>query len=766
MKKVLYLFLILTATLLLSGCDFLYANHPTFSCVEDFEIGLGEEVVNPNCDIKALSKNEGDITENIVITGDVDNTVPGTYQLTYSVRDSTGKETTETVTVTVKDMQLSYPTGTYNYRFANTELRYTFLAAAEKWLVENQIGGIPLLSKGSVVSYTYRVLLPTEQYIPVMGYGHDYGSMTMDDQSVIMFDGTVGNENQFTFRDRINENPITFNQWMYDTYSDSKVMNYYYDSLYKFEFNDDLSGFAIKPSMSTDYPKAVNPTVLNNGQEMSTVWRVSIRDDLKWYYHPNIKTEIGFDPCDYQNNITANDFIDTFKLAFDEEWFRAVSGGGDFVMMYRIKGLMEYSNGEIPWEEVGIKVIDDYTIEFEFEEDWDQYSITYFLNSFVMTPISLNLYDYLEGKTETYGSSPYTIGYHGAYYIDEYIEDTVIRLKENPNYHSPDKYFYTGHDFLIIQDDLDAFNAFVEGKLDIFKSPIAAGGDSYGGMQDKVILGPTVYRLMINSLKTTENQIEYNPSSTWVPEPILGNYDFKDAMFFAIDRNSFKTSISRSVKPSMYYFNQAYILDPQQGIPFRTTQYGQSVGEKMYPGTTGYNPQQATYLFKSAVDQLLAEGYYQEGTEESPYVIEIRLLTYLNSELFMETALHIEEQFESLFVYEDKFITVDVIIEERDYPNIYHDYMIPGEFDIAIGGISGNLLCPSSYLDMFRSDNKSGFFLNPGVDTSKAEIEVRYVDDEGNYHREMWSFDAISTVLMEDVYIENGVEILLPDFVN
>ncbi|MGE4572108.1 MAG: hypothetical protein AB7E09_05120, partial [Candidatus Izemoplasmatales bacterium] len=85
--------------------------------------------------------------------------------------------------------------------------------------------------------------------------------------------------------------------------------------------------------------------------------------------------------------------------------------------------------------------------------------------------------------------------------------------------------------------------------------------------------------------------------------------------------------------------------------------------------------------------------------------------------------------------------------------------------------ISGSTLDAASFLDVFADDNRGGFTLNWGIDTSTAEIPVKYVtrdyDEFGNlldthYHHEMWSFNAINSVLNGQKYIIDGEESLAP----
>ena len=102
----------------------------------------------------------------------------------------------------------------------------------------------------------------------------------------------------------------------------------------------------------------------------------------------------------------------------------------------------------------------------------------------------------------------------------------------------------------------------------------------------------------------------------------------------------------------------------------------------------------------------------------------------------------------------------------KDFPEIYFDYMMIGEFDLAVGGISGSTMYAGSFLDVFSSDNRSGFTLNWGIDTSIAEIEVIYYDYNNVRHREMWSYDAIASAFGGKEYIVDGEDRRLPNVKN
>ena len=273
--------------------------------------------------------------------------------------EATTEATTEGTTADPYPEEPTYPTGLYNYKFQTSEVRHTFMAAAEKFLMNNMYGGVPLFANGGFALYSDRLQLPVDDYIPVMGYGTGYATMTADDSTVIMADDAPGEVGEYTYRTTISTNPGTWNQWLYDTSTDSDMMGIYMDAPYTYQFNDDKTGYAVNPSMMATNPVPVDSTITPTGKEVSTVWRMEVRDDLEWFYHPD--TDISNLPAGHEV-IDANDFYETYKLALTNEWFRAVSGGGDFLNPNTgIVGAEDYVEEmtEANWAAVGINLIDD-----------------------------------------------------------------------------------------------------------------------------------------------------------------------------------------------------------------------------------------------------------------------------------------------------------------------------------------------------------------------------------------------------------------------
>ena len=144
--------------------------NPSITGVSDATLFIGNAFDQLD-GITAADTEDGDLTTSIQVSGDLDLSQAGTYTLTYTVTDGDGGSASVTRSVVVEEADMVYPTGFYNYKFATTELRHTFMAAAEGFLMNTMYGGIPLYASGSFALYSARLQLPVEEYVAVMGYG-------------------------------------------------------------------------------------------------------------------------------------------------------------------------------------------------------------------------------------------------------------------------------------------------------------------------------------------------------------------------------------------------------------------------------------------------------------------------------------------------------------------------------------------------------------------------------------------------------------------
>ncbi|WP_195263910.1 glycosyl hydrolase family 18 protein [Clostridium sp. 1001275B_160808_H3] len=115
---------------------------PVINGVANKEIKIGS-TFNPLTGVTASDKEDGDLTSKVVVSGTVDTTKVGTYNLTYSVTDSKGLVTTAKATITVVDnttpeIPTYSPTKAY---VAGDVVMYNGVKYRAKWWTQGETPG-------------------------------------------------------------------------------------------------------------------------------------------------------------------------------------------------------------------------------------------------------------------------------------------------------------------------------------------------------------------------------------------------------------------------------------------------------------------------------------------------------------------------------------------------------------------------------------------------------------------------------------------------
>ncbi|MGG7177941.1 glycosyl hydrolase family 18 protein [Clostridium paraputrificum] len=150
--------------------------------------------------VKAIDKEDGDITNKVVVTGNVNVRVPGTYELVYSVTDSNGATRSVKCAVTVdyrkKPMANTYdPNKTYDMRDANNTVIYNGAVYKCNWYSVKGIepGTNPIY--WVYVEEAYEIIPPPAYIIDLASVANAYntvkGNNNYDEECDLNKDGIV-----------------------------------------------------------------------------------------------------------------------------------------------------------------------------------------------------------------------------------------------------------------------------------------------------------------------------------------------------------------------------------------------------------------------------------------------------------------------------------------------------------------------------------------------------------------------------------------------
>lgn len=738
---------------------------PTFAGVDAVSVEA-YEVFDALNGVTATDAEDGNLTASVVVKStNVNTDIIGSYTVVYEVEDSTGNVTTATRYITVvAPGEESYPLAQYLSGVDLSKLpasdKAILFAAAERYLLENVYAGVPLYTRASRVMYSDRVQLYSPEYNGVLGFGTAFSQLSEDDSHVLMYGDTYGNAGEYTWRASFNTDPTSLNPWNADDSNTATFTDWFNGALYDFQFDSTKTGYEILPSLAKSEPIPVNPTVIN-GKTYAKIWQIELRDDLQWKFHPD--TNVSGLPAGYAT-LDATDYLWTWQHALTERWFRARTGGGDFVSQ-GIKNAAEFLAGNATLAEVGLRLAEGKTntLELEYINEKSTFEIKYGFAGAVLTPVNQELY---EALGEGYGLTPETVASSGIYYFETWTPGQLLTFQQNLLHPDAALYHYTGYQYRFIDGSDILFAEFLAGRLESVAVPASQVTTYANDPRVKTAPDATTWRLMINGFGTPEARDAYiaeNPGvgidESFEPEPILSYLPMRQALYYGFDRYYAAVDLVKLYLPAHTLFAPTYFLDGESGLSVRGTPEGQAIVDEFGGSSNGYFPSAAVLLFKQAVAAAIANGDYVAGTSTNYTVIELKLFwaSSGNTSAQMMVA-NLKEQYEALLVDDVNFVRLNIVINDVAFPGNYYDYMMVANMDLGIGGISGSLLDAPSFLDVFSDDNRGGFTLNWGIDTSTPNIPVAYHNLAGQLVFEKWSYNAIVEALTGRIYVKNGVE--------
>ena len=149
------------------------------------------------------------------------------------------------------------------------------------------------------------------------------------------------------------DKPKAAEQIYYNVYSsDWPSLNYMYES------SADLCANFIDTLVEYDNYGILQPCLAESWEcsEDGLIWTFHLRKGVKW---------MTADMEEYGADVVADDFVYSASRILDSS-LTQVSNTSD--ILYVIKNAEAYFNGECDWEDVGVKAIDDYTLEYTLEQ--------------------------------------------------------------------------------------------------------------------------------------------------------------------------------------------------------------------------------------------------------------------------------------------------------------------------------------------------------------------------------------------------------------
>ena len=385
-------------------------------------------------------------------------------------------------------------------------------------------------------------------------------------------------------------NPLTYTQ----SYSSTQIKRSSM-TLYTYTPNADYTACEVAGELAAEDPIQVD--------EEGKVWQIKIREGCVW--------ENG-EPLD------ANDVYYTWKMILDPKLanLRASNFANDGIEIVKA---MDYFQGNASWDEVGLKLIDDHTLEIHTVSMQSPTEVMFHLAHPANCIINEEYYEkgMNADRTENkYGTSKENYISCGPFIVENWINDAEITFKKNPNYPYADRIWLAGINIKVVEDSSTQLQLFENGEVDY----VNLSTSNYLKYEEdpRVLLAPynSVRHVVINTI---------NPE-----KPILANEKFRQALYYGSDRQSLASLTKQN--PAEYIVPTTHMVDLNTNTSFRETEEGKANRKENF----GYDPEKAKQLF----DEAMAE----EGLDKLTLTLH-----YSDTELMAQMSEFLQQSWPKVF---------------------------------------------------------------------------------------------------------------------
>ncbi|HTB64426.1 MAG TPA: peptide ABC transporter substrate-binding protein [Opitutales bacterium] len=431
-----------------------------------------------------------------------------------------------------------------------------------------------------------------------------------------------------------------------------------------------------------------DPVTLEPRPGVATSWEYDDKT-LTWTFHlrPEAKWSNG-DP------LVAGDFVFSFQRMLTPEL------GADYAnMLYPIKNAKAFNDGTLKdFSQVGVKAIDDHTLQIQLEHPTGYFlELCYHQTYLPVHPPTIKKFDAMARRDSGWDKPESFVG-NGPFVLTKYVLGDVVEVKKNPLYWNAAAIRLNGIRFYPIADVNAEERAFRNGALHITSTLPPPRIPAYRDTHSPYLRVMPVYGSYFYTINTRKEKGALND-----PRVRL-------ALNMAIDRQALVDHVTRG---------------------------GQIPSYTMTPPSAQYQPRAHFTEDVAAAQKLLAEAGYPGGKGIPP----IELL-YNTSDAHRAVAEYLQAAWK-------KNLGVDVHLANTAV-SAWLDRRHNADFDIIRAGWYGDYLDPSTFLELFASDNEME---QSGWKSDKYDAFIADAQKESDPAKRMEDFQQAEAILDTDAPI-------------
>jgi dipeptide transport system substrate-binding protein len=345
--------------------------------------------------------------------------------------------------------------------------------------------------------------------------------------------------------------------------------------------------------------------------------------------------------------LTAHDFEYEWKRVLDPK-----TAAQPAFLLYFIKGAEAYNTGKGSADQVGVKALDDYTLEVQLAKPTPSFL------QLTAYPVYFPVDQKVVEKNPNAFADAKTYVSNGAFKLTEWKHDDHLSLEKNDQYYKKDKVKLDGLHYAIVSDNKTIYQLYKTKKLDVAT-----------GAQMPADLLPSM--LKSGEVKTIDgNGLAFFRFNT--KKPPFTNAKVRKAFALAIDRKTIAEQIvGGRVKPAYGY------VAPSAPNHFRE-QGGDLIKDGQY----------------DEAKKLLQEGMKEEGWNKLP---EVTLLYSNSNEKYKKIAEAVQEMLR-------QHLNVDIQLQAKEKKVFFSDQR-SSNFVMQLASFLADYNDPYNYLESWQTDH-------------------------------------------------------------
>ena len=410
--------------------------------------------------------------------------------------------------------------------------------------------------------------------------------------------------------------------------------------------------------------------------------------------------------------LTANDFVYSWLHGMNPETASEYSWIWEYT---NVVGAFNFVNGEGTAEEVGIRAVDDKTLEVKLTAP-----TAYFVSLMAFyhfLPVKQSAVEAVGGEEGTWASNPDLVVSNGPFKLVEYKIGEGLKLVKNENYWNADAVLIDEINGKFIDDEITAYQAYQAGELDYIP------GVPTAEIPKLVAEDPNFYIF-----------------------PLLGTYYYnfnmdldlwkdakvRKALALAVDRQLICDTLASGQIPAAGFVPPGFVDD--KGNDFSET-----------AGTYGM-PADASGVAEA--QKLLAEAGYPGGVGFPEFTI-----LYNTSEGHQTIAELVQEMFKTN-------LGINAKLENQEWA-VFQDTRTNGDYEMSRGGWLTDFMDPSGMLAIFQEGNSYNDPNYLNADFEAAMLAAAETTDPAEHFAQLYKAQEILIQDMPIITLYHYTDIML-----